>query len=179
MLVLPLAVLTLALLRGERAQAAWIGAAFAALAALVMGYSWRQVRRGRWAHVDASDARERSGLNRFLLALLGGGAALAAWSGASRELAVGLTLAAAMVLLAALTPRWFKLSLHVAFAVFAAMLLWRAGAWALAGGLTFAALVAWSRLRLERHAPRDVVAGALAGTLAGVAFHLLAPGTAG
>ncbi|HZF98625.1 MAG TPA: hypothetical protein VEY92_10365 [Pseudoxanthomonas sp.] len=179
MLVLPLAVLTLALMRGERAQAAWVGAALAALAALVMGYSWRQVRRGRWAHVDASDVRERSGLNRFLLALLGCGAALAAWSGASRELALGLMLSAAMVLLAALTPRWFKLSLHVAFAVFAAMLLWRAGAWALAGSLAFAALVAWSRLRLRRHAPRDVAAGALAGTLAGVAFHLLAPGVAG
>ena len=34
--------------------------------------------------------------------------------------------------------------------------------------------VAWSRLALRRHEPRDLVAGAIAGTLAGAAFWPLA-----
>jgi membrane-associated phospholipid phosphatase len=178
-LVLPLAVLTLALVRGERAQAAWMLAAFAAFAAVVMGYSWRQVRRGRWTHVDASDVRERGNLNRFLLALLGIGAVVAVWLDAPQEFSLGLILSTAMVLLAVLAARWLKLSLHMAFAVFAAALLWLAGGWALAAGLAFAALVAWSRLQLQRHAPRDLVAGAAAGALAGCVFHLLTPGMAG
>jgi len=54
--------------------------------------------------------------------------------------------------------------------VFAAMLLLRAGAFAAVLGLIFAALVAWSRLQLARHARRDLVAGAIAGAGAGLAF---------
>ena len=40
--------------------------------------------------------------------------------------------------------------------------------------LLFAATVAWSRLALQRHTPRDLVAGAVAGALAGLAFWPLA-----
>ena len=40
--------------------------------------------------------------------------------------------------------------------------------------LLFAVAVAWSRLALRRHEPRDLVAGAIAGTLAGAAFWPLA-----
>ena len=34
----------------------------------------------------------------------------------------------------------------------------------------FAAVVAWSRLHLQRHVPRDLVAGVCTGLLAGLAF---------
>ena len=62
----------------------------------------------------------------------------------------------------------------LAFAVFAAWLLRELGmAWTLAA-LLFAVAVAWSRLALRRHEPRDLVAGAIAGTLAGAAFWPLA-----
>jgi membrane-associated phospholipid phosphatase len=142
---------------------------FAAFAVLVMAYSWWQVRRQRWAHVDASHRVERRALNRFLLVSLALAAPVAGFAG-MHEAALGLGLSAAMVGTAMLTARCWKLSLHVAFAVFAAALLWRAGGWMVMAGLAFAALVAWSRLKLARHAPRDLVAGALTGALAGVAF---------
>lgn len=152
MLVLPLAVVTLALARGERVTAVWSAAGFGAFAALVMGYSAWQVRRGRWAHVDASARHERGHLNRFLF----------------------VAMSAAMILAAMATARWCKLSLHMAFAVFAAWLLRELGTiWTLAA-LLFAVAVAWSRLALRRHEPRDLVAGAIAGTLAGAAFWPLA-----
>ena len=76
MLVLPLAVVALALARGERVTAVWSAAGFGAFAALVMGYSAWQVRRGRWAHVDASARHERGHLNRFLFVALAAGAEL-------------------------------------------------------------------------------------------------------
>jgi hypothetical protein len=174
MLALPLAVLAIALAQGDARSAAWSALGFAAFAALVMAYSWWQVRRGRWSHVDASATHERSTLNRFLLIALSMAAVLVAWRGGQPLLALGLALSAAMILAAMLTARWCKLSLHLAFAVFAACLLRELGvAWMLAA-LLFAAAVAWSRLALQRHTRRDLVAGALAGALAGLAFWPLA-----
>lgn len=170
MVVLPLAVLAVALARGERRTALWSALGFGAFAALVMAFSWWQVRRGRWGHVDASAKHERGALNRFLLAALLAAAGFVAWRGGPPALSLGLVFSAAMILAAMLTARWCKLSLHLAFAVFAALLMWRIGlAWMLAG-LLFAALVAWSRLALRRHEPRDLWAGALAGIAAGLGF---------
>ncbi len=171
MLVLPLASLTLAWARGQYRTALWMGAAFSVFAAMVMGYSAWQVRRGRWSHVDASNASERRSLNRFLLIALLVSTALAAALGSSLELTLGLGLSAAMVGIALLTARWWKLSLHLAFVVFAACLLaFGASWWVGLMALAFAGLVAWSRLALQRHVPRDLIAGLVIGAAAGVVF---------
>ncbi len=173
MVALPLAALALTAARGQYRIALWMALGFTAFAALVMAYSSWQVRRGRWSHVDASGKNERRSLNRFLLAALLVSAACAAWSGFSAQLILGLALSAAMVLAALLTSRWCKLSLHMAFVVFAVfLLLLDAPWWAGLAGLCFAGAVAWSRLALRRHVPRDLIAGAAVGALAGIAFAL-------
>jgi len=173
-LVLPMAVLAIAWVRGDAHTALWSAAGFAVFAALVMGYSWWQVHRGRWGHVDASATHERSTLNRFLLVALTAGALLVAWRGGQPLFALGLALSAAMILTAMLTARWCKLSLHLAFIVFAACLLRELGlAWMLVA-LSFAAAVAWSRLALQRHTRRDLMVGAITGASAGLAFWPLA-----
>lgn len=173
MLVLPLVMLVLATGSGSRRDALWMGAGFMVFAAVVMAYSKHKVRRGQWAHVDASNHEERRSLNRFLLVALLVSAALAAFTGMPREFALGLALSAAMVAVAMLTAGWCKLSLHMAFVVFAVFLLASMSWWAALCGLAFAILVAWSRLRLQRHVPRDLIAGASTGALAGIA-HLIA-----
>jgi membrane-associated phospholipid phosphatase len=180
MVVLPLAAVALTLTRGQYRVAVWMGLGFAAFAGMVMAYSGWQVRRGRWSHVDASDRSERKSLNRFLLTALLVSTALAFWLDLSTELTLGLALSATMVAIAMLTSRWCKLSLHMAFVVFAAfLLLVNAPWWVGFAGLCFAAAVAWSRLALQRHVPRDLIAGALTGALAGVAFAMaVAAGTA-
>lgn len=171
MLALPLAALALACVRGQYRTALWMLAAFSAFAVVVMGYSAWQVRRGRWSHVDASNTDERRGLNRFLLIALLASTAVAAALGGSQELTLGLGLSAAMVGTALLTARWWKLSLHMAFVVFAACLLAFGASWWLGLiALAFAGLVAWSRLALQRHVPRDLIAGLATGAVAGVAF---------
>lgn len=172
-LLLPSAALGLALARGEPRTARWVAAGFITLGALVMGYAWWQVRRGRWTHVDASEGNERNALNRFLLPVLAAAALLVQWLDGPPPLALGLALSAGIVLAALLGARWCKLSLHLAFAMFAAMLLWKLGwAWMLAT-LVFAGALTWSRLILKRHVPRDLFAGALVGAAAGVAFWWL------
>lgn len=166
--------LATALPRHDPAGALRIVAAALAIGAIVMLASWRRVRAGRWAHVDASAPRERRDLNRGLLAGLSI-AALVAWRVAHDPFAgLALALGAALIAVALLTARFWMLSLHVAFAVFAAVLLRPCGTALPVAGLAFAALVGWSRLRLARHRPRDLVAGALAGAAAGLAHGALA-----
>ncbi|MCY7355157.1 MAG: hypothetical protein LH470_08810 [Lysobacter sp.] len=175
LLMLPLAVLALSVTtEGDGGNTLAIAVGFGLFAAVVMGYSWWQVRRGRWTHVDATARNERVSLNRFLLVALAC-AAVIAWLGAVRELALGMGLSALLIAVATLSSRYCKLSLHLAFAVYAAILLWRID-WRIgAGGLVFAALLAWSRLALQRHSPRDLVAGSAAGLFAGVVFWQLLP----
>ncbi len=173
--VVPLAVFASFVARGgDPRRALPFALGFAAFAGLAMGYSWWQVRRRRWAHVDASDPAERRSLNRFLFLALAAGAGLLGWQTSARELALGLALSAALVLAGAAAARWCKLSLHVAFATYAALLLARVGVGAASAGLAFAAAVAWSRLALSRHIPRDLVAGAIGGAAAGLAHWLIA-----
>lgn len=150
-------------------------AGFAGFGVLIMAWSLWQVQRGRWAHVDASNLRERRSLNLFLLVLFAVGTALA-WRLAPREAAWAIGLSLPIILLALLTARWCKLSLHVAFATYAALLLWSVAPWATLLGLGFTVLLAWSRLALARHAPRDIAAGTAAGGLSGALFWLLAHG---
>lgn len=147
---------------------------FIAAAAVVLAYSRWRVRRGDWAHVDASDTGERRHLNRFLLVVLLASALLAA-AGSQPRMALLLALSALPVVIAAATARWWKLSLHLAFAAFAAVLLLRVSWLASAAMALFAVLLGWSRLRLARHVPRDLVAGACAGALAGLLALRLSP----
>ncbi len=150
----------------------------AALALAVLGYAAWQVRRGRWAHPDASGAGERRGLNRWLLALLGAGALLAASQGGASPLALALAGAAGIIATAIACERRAKLSHHLAFCVYPAVLL--VPAWPAVAALGALGLaLAWSRLVLERHAPRDLwlaLAAALAWGLAARLAPALAAG---
>lgn len=177
--VLAFALLAVAMLRGAGGHAlAQVAAGVAVAAVSVMGYSWWRVRRGDWRHVDASGGVERRQLNSVLLLVLPA-AALAAVASGATALAWQLGLAALPVALAMASARWCTLSLHVAFAVYAALLLAPVSTPAGAALLLVAAGVAWSRLRLARHAPRDIAAGATAGAAAGALAWAVTRGWAG
>lgn len=145
-------------------------AAAVAVAAVIGVYSLWQVRRGRWTHVDASLPHERRQLNPFVLVLLFAVALLLAATGASRHGAIGAAVCGLLVGAALALQRWMKLSLHAAFAVFAAALV--TPQWAVSLPMAALALgVAWSRLVLGRHTPAEVLTGLLLGALAGLGFH--------
>ena len=179
LVVMPAAVLVLMLVQSDGRNAGWAMAGLLATGLLIMLFSRNQVRRGRWQHVDASGKEERSSLNRFLLVLLAVATLACVLAGASRPLTLGLGLSAATLVVAMATARWCKLSLHLAFATFAALLLASLSWWVGLAGLLFAAAVAWSRLHLQRHVPRDLVAGAGTGLLAGLVFLRFTQGGAG
>lgn len=177
MLLLPVAALLAMAAGGQRDALPRTALAFALFAGVAMGWSWWKVRSKAWGHIDASARHERHSLNRTLLLTLVAGAALA-WFAGMAMLANAMAVASLVLLAALLTARWCTLSLHVAFAVFAAALLWTIAPWASLPGLVFAAALAWSRLHLSRHQPRDIVAGALAGAFAGMLFLWIAKGGA-
>ena len=133
---------------------------FALLALGVMLYSWLQVRRGRWGHVDASLPRERRSLNGLLLAVLSVSALVVWFQPHARGLALGITMSCFLIGAALLTARWLKVSLHVAFLVFASTILWQVSLAVVAGALVFTAAAGWSRLELGRHLLAEVLFGA-------------------
>lgn len=174
LVLLPLTVVALSSAQGDAASRARIAIGMALFAGIVLSWSWWQVRRGRWEHVDASGKRERRALNRFLLAALTLATGIAAWRSEATALVAGLAMSAALIAVAMATSRWCKLSLHMAFAVYAAILLWQLHAGLGMAIFVFSAAIAWSRLALRRHSPMDLAAGAMTGLLAGASFRFLA-----
>jgi hypothetical protein len=169
--VMPLALMMLSRRLGSAAQVAL--AVAVGITALVVLYSLWQVRRGAWVHVDASQRPERLQLNRFVAAVLLASAALA-WLNHAHALALGLAASGGLVLVALALQRWCKLSLHVGFACFAAGLMWPHGL-ALSLGALLACGVAWSRLVLQRHVPRDLWVGVVVGIAAMLVVHWALP----
>jgi membrane-associated phospholipid phosphatase len=170
--LLLVAALIAASTRGASARQLWfIGGAMLAFGVVVLGFSWIQVRAGRWSHVDASVATERKSLNLFLGALCLSGAALLWFVTHRAPMPIALMLSGTLIGIALLLSSWIKVSLHSAFAAFATTLLWPIVPAIVAGALVTAAVV-WSRLVLGRHVAADVAAGLVLGIAAGVAFHV-------
>jgi hypothetical protein len=116
----------------------------------IAAYSWRQVRTGRWSHVDASVCHERSQVNLFLMALFFGLAGIMIILNQPQPLVMGFALSCALVALGHLLRPWLKMSLHTSFAVFAASFLWPSIAGTVAI-LTLAIAISRSKLALSRH----------------------------
>ena len=148
-----------------------VGGALVALGVIVLGFSWVQVRAGRWSHVDASVRSERSALNVFIVVLCFLSAMLLWFLTRRLSMSVAFALSGALALVALLVARWVKVSLHAAFAAFATTLLWPITL-AVAGGVLATAAVVWSRLVLGRHVAADVMAGLLLGVAAGGGYHV-------
>ena len=148
-----------------------VGGALVTLGVIVLGFSWLQVRAGRWSLVDASFVNERSSLNVFLVVLCFLSAVLFWFPTRRLSMSVALALSGALVLVALLVARWVKVSLHAAFAAFATVLLWPITL-AVVGGVLVTAAVVWSRLVLRRHVAADVMVGLLLGVVAGGGYHV-------
>jgi membrane-associated phospholipid phosphatase len=133
----------------------------------------RQVRRGAWAHVDASHRAERPilfavGLISLAVLLV---AALVVRPGSFLiRGALGVLI---MLALCAIVTRWIKLSLHMAFGALATtiLLFLRSPAgWVLLVALP---VLGWSRLALKRHTVSEIVAGLVLGAAFGYAIYSL------
>jgi membrane-associated phospholipid phosphatase len=126
------------------------------------------VRKGTWGTVDASHRRERPVLygvgGAALLALI----AYLAITSPSSPLVRGAGYTLAMIAVCAAATVWIKVSLHLAVAALAAMVLLHMDSpagWVLAALLP---LLAWSRVSLGRHTWTEVALGAVIGAITGL-----------
>jgi hypothetical protein len=128
------------------------------------------VRAGRFNDFDVSDRQRRPA---FFAVLALGTLAMSFWVRDDAEALRACLIASAIIGGCGLLNRWMKVSLHTAFALYAAGL-W--GTWAVGAALAalpLAGAVAWSRVHLRRHLWREVGAGALFGLVGGalLAFY--------
>jgi membrane-associated phospholipid phosphatase len=124
---------------------------------------WRKWRSGQWTTIDASRRTDRPAFYRTALLLVGVLLAVFFKMGESAAMLRGCVAVAALVGLLAVFNRWIKLSNHMAFMLFAAVMMSGfAQPWALALAL-FAPALGWSRLALGRHTTGEVIGGALLG----------------
>lgn len=120
------------------------------------------VRRGVWSDFDVSRREQRSGLYWVAIPLFLAAAFLV--PAFTRPM---LALVAVLIVGLALS-RFLKTSLHMLFAAFCTVILWKvypASAFAMAGVL---AALAWSRWYLGHHTPAEIAVGTLLGTAAGI-----------
>jgi hypothetical protein len=132
-----------------------------------------QVRRGSWTNFDVSVRAQRRGLYWPGLILTAGAAAVMYATGSNPGLLSGFIVATAMIAVAMAINRLLKLSLHMTFAAFSAVTVgWT---YPRITPLIVAVLVllAWSRLRLQRHTLVEVIAGTVLGLVAGWVLVLL------
>lgn len=132
----------------------------------VAGLMARQIRRGAWADVDASKPRERPILYAAsaigLLLLLG----YVLFMQPESYLIRGVLGTLAMLAVCAITTRWLKVSLHMAFGTLATATLLLLDPAIGCILLAFLPVLAWSRLVLSRHKPAEVLVGVLIGLAA-------------
>ena len=170
--MVPFAVVTLVL--HERASsAALIVSVICGIAGVVLAFSFWQVRRGQWRHIDASAKAELRSLNLFLAIVLFLGAAVAFYQVPGAGLSLGLLLSGLLIVAVMLVSPWVKLSLHASFAVFAVLLLWPLKLWYVALAGVAAAGICWSRVVLGHHTIVEVLGGSLLSGLFGACFWLL------
>jgi membrane-associated phospholipid phosphatase len=160
-IVLPAAVYTSAAMRsGEPGAGVQLAIMFGAVSlGILLG-----IRTGRFNNFDVSDRERRP---RFYLLVTAATLALGLWHREEPETLRACLVAGALLMVSGAINRWVKVSLHTAFALYAAGLL---GAWSVTLGLlalAFAPAIAWSRVHLGRHSLREVVFGAIVGLVAG------------
>lgn len=163
-IVVPASVAAISVLRGEGPYAAAsVAAVFVAISAAVLV----GIRAGRFNDFDVSDRRLRPS---FYVLVIAGTIALGVWLRDQPEAFGACVIAAAVLVSCGVVNQWMKASLHAAFSLYAVGL-W--AAWSIIAGiaaLPVAAAVGWSRIRLHRHTPKEVLVGTVVGLVAAFCY---------
>ncbi|RFP64741.1 hypothetical protein D0N36_12640 [Hymenobacter lapidiphilus] len=145
----------------------------ATVAALLSFWNLRQTRRGRYSNFDVSERKQRQAFYPVLLGLLGLATAALVWQGPAGPLREGLLACWLLLWVCYGINFWLKVSLHAALSFFLAWALLHLRAdWGLLAFVA-AALVAASRLALQRHTVPELLVGTGIGLVAGALLRWL------
>lgn len=127
------------------------------------------VRSGRWRDADVSVREERRLLYPVAIPLSAFGTLITWWIGAPGYILRGGIVTLLLLVIAAVTNLWLKISLHALFAAFFTALLFRLSPIYGSAALLVAALIFWSRLFLMRHTFTETISGLILGVAGGIA----------
>jgi membrane-associated phospholipid phosphatase len=136
----------------------------------------RKVRAKEWTDHDVSEPRQRREFYWVLLVVLGGSIALFSLFGFPRPLIVGTAVSFGLLVLGMVISLWSKISIHMMFCAYSAMILTRIGVAASIIALGLLLTLGWARVVLGRHTVPQVISGAAMGAIAGLVLLRLLGG---
>jgi len=126
------------------------------------------VRSGRWADPDVSVHEERKRFYPIAIPLSALGTVVMWLANAPRYILRGGVITLLLLLAAAITNHWSKVSLHTLFATYCTVILFRVNLFCGSTALILAGLVFWSRLFLSRHTIFENISGVALGAVGGI-----------
>ncbi|MEY2544094.1 MAG: hypothetical protein QOE81_1555 [Verrucomicrobiota bacterium] len=127
------------------------------------------VRSGRWGDADVSVREERKHFYPIAIPLSALGTIVMWLANAPRYILRGGVITLLLLVAAAVTNHWSKISLHTLFATYCTVILFRVNPFCGSAALILAGLVFWSRLFLSRHTISENISGVALGAVGGIA----------
>lgn len=146
-----------------------IGALFLAVIAPTGVLLFLGVRSGRWRDADVSVREERKRFYPIAIPLSAFGTIVMWLANAPRYILRGGVITLLLLIAAAITNHWSKVSLHTLFATYCTVILFRVNLFCGSAALILAGLVFWSRLFLSRHTISENTSGVALGAVGGIA----------
>lgn len=146
-----------------------IGALFLAVIAPTGVLLFLGVRSGRWRDADVSVREERKRFYPIAIPLSALGTIVMWLANAPRYILRGGVITLLLLIAAAITNHWSKISLHTLFATYCTVILFRVNLLCGSTALILAGLVFWSRLFLSRHTISENISGVALGAIGGIA----------
>jgi hypothetical protein len=146
-----------------------IGALFLAVIAPTGVLLFLGVRSGRWRDADVSVREERKRFYPIAIPLSALGTIVMWLANAPRYILRGGVITLLLLIAAAITNHWSKISLHTLFATYCTVILFRVNLLCGSAALILAGLVFWSRLFLSRHTISENISGVALGAIGGIA----------
>lgn len=146
-----------------------IGALFLAVIAPTGVLLFLGVRSGRWRDADVSVREERKRFYPIAIPLSALGTIVMWLANAPRYILRGGVITLLLLIAAAITNHWSKISLHTLFATYCTVILFRVNLFCGSAALILAGLVFWSRLFLSRHTISENISGVALGAVGGIA----------
>ena len=153
----------------SRTAVGLIGALFLAVIAPTGVLLFVGVRTGRWRDADVSVREERRRFYPIAIPLSALGTIVMWLANAPRYILRGGVITLLLLLVAAITNHWSKVSLHSLFATYCTVILFRVNLFYGSAALILAGLVFWSRLFLSRHTISENISGVVLGAVGGIA----------
>jgi hypothetical protein len=122
-------------------------------------FIWNRYSLGHWQTVDASSPADRPALYTAAFLLLIPIGIYFILHDRRTEMVRGLAAVAILIGILAGLNRWIKLSVHLAIATFATVIITRLTPFFGIALLAFLPFLCWSRLILSRHSPAEVAGG--------------------